>query len=385
MILETLRGFHDRTTRVIESMVAGRLASAKITLFALAVGLFCSFPNHYGLSDEAAGVSWAGVLEKSRDPFLDMTTKYGPSVHESKLNFRLTVPIAANILGLNRKGILVLHAASAVMLLWSAARVFLRDTSDPVAALFMTVLVASTWAGITGFVEYRGMFDVEALLFLTCALLAQGPMLAGLFAFLAAWTDERGLIASSLVYLYHVYRHYDNGRGDRLSAFVSPTAIGVVLSWAAYFATRFALARAYHISTPVDGTGLGTFIGQINNFPMGCWTALEGGWLLVFAAVYVLWHQRQLAFLTAFGLSIAILITVAMSVFDITRSMAYILPAVFVAVQVLRKVETPADLRVLCIFAAVIALLWPNYYAEYGNHIWWSTPLPLRIMKWLTT
>jgi hypothetical protein len=382
MVFASMRALHAGLIRLAERIVAGRFATLRVVLASLAIGLFFSFPNYKLLSHEEFIKVWTGVLRKCADPFLDMTREYDPIVHESKLNFRLTVPITAKFLGLGKPGILVLQNACAVLLLWVAARIALRMTEDRVAALFMTIGLASTWAGTTGFVDLRGMFDVEALLFLGCAVLAEGPLFAGISVFLAAWTDERGLIASSLVYLHHVYRGY-GGRGDRISAFFGPAPMGVALSWATYFATRFALARAYHIRTTVDGANPKVFIDQMNNLPMGCWTALEGGWLLVLASAIVLVKGRHLAFLAAYALTLSIIIAVSMSVFDVTRSMAYALPAVFVALGVLRRTESGGDLRSLCLAAAAISLLWPNYYAEFRNIIWWYSPLPLRVLKWL--
>jgi hypothetical protein len=382
MVFEFLGSSYDRMIRLAERIVAGRFVSARILLVALAVGLFFSTPNYKRLYSEDNVKAWAGVLEKCNDPFLDMTRKYEPIVHESKLNFRLTVPIAAKLLGLGMTGLFALQSACGVLLLWACAATFLRITGDRVAALFLTIGVASTWAGATGFVELRGMFDVVALLFLACAVLAEGPVLAGLAVFLAAWTDERGLIASSLVYLYHVYRRY-GGVGDRISAFFGPAPLGVVLSWSAYFATRFALARAYHITTPVAGVSPRIFLSQLNNLPMGCWTALEGGWLLVIAASIALVKLRQLAFLAAYASALAIVLASAMAVFDVTRSMAYALPAVFIALEVLRKTESGDDLRTLCVAASALSFLWPTYYAEYHNIIWWNSPLPFRALKWL--
>jgi hypothetical protein len=383
MVFASLGAYYDRMIRLAERIVAGRFVTAKIALTALAVGLFFSFPNYQRLVAEGNRKTWVGILEKSDDPFRDMTTKYEPILHESKLNFRLTVPIAAKLLGLGMTGIFALQSACGVLLLWAAAVIFRRITGDGVAALFLTIGLASTWAGTTGFVELRGgVFDVVALLFLACAVLAEGPLLAGLAVFLAAWTDERGLIASSLVVLYHVYRRYD-GVGDRISAFFGPAPTGVVLSWAAYFATRFALAQTYHMRIATAGVNHRTFLNQLNNLPMGCWTALEGGWLLVLAASIVLVKMRQLAFLAAFALSLSIILVFAMSVFDVTRSMAYALPAVFIALEVLRRTESGADLRAICVAASALSFLWPNYYAEINNTIWWYSPLPFRALKWL--
>jgi hypothetical protein len=227
------------------------------------------------------------------------------------------------------------------------------------------------------------MFDVVALLFLACATLADGPLLVGTAVFLASWTDERGLIASALVYLYHVYRRY-GGEGDRISAFFGPTPAGVVVAWATYFVTRFALAKAYHLTTTADGANVRVFITQMNNLPMGCWTALEGGWLLVLAASVVLIRLRQFAFLAAFLLSLSLVLAVSMSVFDITRSMAYALPAVFVSLGVLRRTESRDSLRALGATAAATSFLWPNYYAHFQYEILWYSPLPFRVLKWLS-
>jgi hypothetical protein len=382
MVFESLGAFYGHTIRLAERIVSGRFVTLRILLVALIVGLFFSTPNYQRLYSEDNRKMWVGVLEKCNDPFLDMTKKYDPILHESKLNFRLTVPIAAKFLGLGMTGIFALQSACAVLLLWVSAAAFLRLTGDRVAALFLTIGLASTWSGSTGFVELRGMFDGVALLFLACAVLAEGPVLAGIAVFLAAWTDERGLIASSLVYLYHVHRRYDTG-GDRISAFFGAAPLGVVVSWLAYFATRFAVAQAYHIRTTADGANVKVFIDQLNNLPIGCWTALEGGWLLVLAATIGLVKMRQFVFLAAYALALAIILAVSMSVFDVTRSMAYAFPAPFVALEVLRKTEDEDGLRILCVAASVLSLLWPSYYTEYHNIIWWYSPLPMRALKWI--
>jgi hypothetical protein len=382
MVFASLRAFYDRMIRLAERIVSGRFATLRILLVALAIGLFFSFPNYQRFYSEDNRKMWVGVMEKCDDPFMDMMKKYDPILHESKLNFRLTVPFAAKLLGLGPTGIFALQSACAVLLLWVSAVIFRRITGDGVAALFLTIGLASTWSGTTGFVELRGMFDVVALLFLACAVLAEGPVLAGLAVFLAAWTDERGLIASSLVYLYHVYRRYD-GQGDRISAFFGSAPLGVVVSWLAYFATRLALGRAYDLRTAADGANIKVFIDQLNNLPMGFWTGLEGGWLLVFAATIVLVKTRRFAFLAAYALALSIILAISLSVFDVTRSTAYAFPAIFVALEVLRRTESPGDLRTLCVAAGAISFLWPAYYTEYHNIIWWYSPLPLRALKWI--
>jgi hypothetical protein len=383
MVYASLITFYDSTIRLAERIVAGRFATVRITLCALAIGLFFSFPNFSKSYDESRHTrSWDIILQKRDYPFKDVVPQLNPISHESKLNFRLTVPILAKLLGLGRPGIYTLQLACGVIQLWATACIALRLTNDRVTSLLVTLEVASTWAGTTSFVEYRGIFDGVALLFLACAILSQKPLLAGLSVFLAAWTDERGLIASSCVYLYHAYRQYC-GTGSWISACLRRTPMGVILSWVAYFATRFALARAYHLTTTAQGVSAGIIIHQLNILPLGCWTALEGGWLLVFASSLILVQRRQFTFMAAYFLSISIVLAVAMMVYDVTRSMAYAFPAIFIALRILGDSENRRDLRALCTAAFAVSLLWPNYYVEGPMLIWWYVPLPVRVVKWL--
>jgi hypothetical protein len=184
------------------------------------------------------------------------------------------------------------------------------------------------------------------------------------------------------VYLYHVNRRHRQRRGA-IESFFGATPLAVVAGWAAYFASRLAVAHFCGISTTTTGLGLKLGLQQINNFPAGAWTALEGGWLLVLAATVVLVRQRRFLFLTMNLAAIAIVLLVSMCVVDITRSMAYSLPALFVALDVLSEVENVPDLRCLCGVSALVSILSPNYYVHMQKQILWNVPLPVRAMSWL--
>jgi hypothetical protein len=115
--------------------------------------------------------------------------------------------------------------------------------------------------------------------------------------------------------------------------------------------------------------------------PMGIWTALEGGWLLVVLAFVALYHRKKWI-LAVYAPMILSLIVVAMSVIDITRSMAYLLPSLPIALSVLAS-DTPKNLRYVVLTSAIISLLWPTYYAGGKSSIWWQYPLPMQLVRWL--
>jgi hypothetical protein len=388
MTYPALLALYTRINGLSERIVSSRFADLRITLCALAMGLvFTTFPNYPRLVYDKVYLekhcSWDAVLLKRDNLFLDTGKLYSSFHHNANLTFRLVVPLVARIFGLGKIGIFAFQSACGVVLLWAVARIVHRITGDLVSSLFVACGVASTWAGTTSFSELRGVFDGVALLLLACAVLFEAPWLAGLFAFLTAWTDERGLIATSLVYLYHVYRRQQQGH-DWRGSYLGPTPFAVIFAWAAYFATRFAMAWHFHITTNTTALGLKTAIRQANNFPIGTWTALEGGWLLVVAASLVLIRKRRIAFLVYLWGAIAIIVTVSMSCFDITRSMAYVLPALFIAIAILRESESGPDLRSLCALSTALSILWPNYYAQMNHDIFWNVPLPVRLAKWLT-
>jgi len=381
-----LVALYDRIHALAERIVSGRFATVRIALWALALGLvFTTFPNYPKLlwdkEFEKTRCCWNAVLEKRDNLFLDLNKVYWAGSHNSSATFRLTVPLIAKLLGLGKLGVFVFQSVCGVLLLWVVARIVLKITSDLVASLFVTCGVASTWAGTTSFIELRGLFDGEALLFLSCAVLFEGPWLVGLFVFLGAWTDERALTASCLVYLYHVYRRQRQGSNWRAS-YCGATPIAVVGAWVGYLVLRFAMARYYHMTTNTVTVGLRFVFINANNLPIGSWTALEGGWLLAFAAMVILAQKRRIVFLILYILAISIVLIVSMSVFDITRSMAYALPAVFIAIEVLREFESGPDLRALCAVSSAVSILWPNYYAQFRHEIYWNVPLPVRVLTW---
>jgi hypothetical protein len=386
MTCASIVALYCRTLAFAERIVSGRFASLRIAVCASALTLvFTTFPNYPKLWDAKFQNSdnsyWPSILDKRDNLFLDLGRDYGVGSHAANANFRLTVPLIAKVLGLGMFGMLIVQSVCGVLLLWVVARIVLKITADLVASLFVTCGVASTWAGTTSFTELHGVFDGEALLFISCAALFEKPWLAGLFVFLGAWTDERALIASSLIYLYHVYRRQRQGFNWRAS-YCGATPIAVVGAWVAYFVLRFTMMQYCHMTATAGAVSLRFVIINASNLPIGSWTALEGGWLLAFAAMVILAQKRRIVFLILYILAISLVLVVSMTVIDITRSMAYALPAIFVAIEVLREVESDADLRVLCAVSSAVAILWPNYYCYNRNNIAWLVPLPVRILQW---
>jgi hypothetical protein len=68
---------------------------------------------------------------------------------------------------------------------------------------------------------------------------------------------------------------------------------------------------------------------------------------------------------------------------DMTRGMAYCLPAVVVGLAVLAEREPLRNIERMAAFSGVISFLVPTFYVEGGTGVWWLYPLPLQIGRWL--
>jgi hypothetical protein len=291
------------------------------------------------------------------------------------------MPILARMLSLGPLGLLAIQVAAGVALFFLVALLAERITASRPVAVVLALMIGSTWAGMTAFVELRGVFDAVAILLLVSCLYARNPLLVMLFILLAGWDDERALLAAPLVVVFLLLQREAGSPGLIVRAFFSPRLLGLYAGLGIHAVTRLAYARAFGIPIRYDGNGLGILASQVNMIPMGIWTAFEGGWLLVGGALIVLMKEKRRVELVLFILALGFLLAIAMCTVDVSRSTAYCLPAVFVALTVLSRSETPEGLWRLAITSSVLAVLWPPYYAGGKSTIWWEYPLPFQVIR----
>lgn len=378
MVVEFLNRFTEVVLAKCESFVRLKRWKLILSLLLPVSVMFFSFPSYERIGKEYRGY-WEAVNEKSQSPFSEK--EYAPESHEAKLTFRLTVPILAGILGLKTTGILILQAFFGFLLFLVSAYLFEKITEDPVSALLLTLSLSFIWAGRCAFVELRGIFDAVALFFLVFSMCFRNPLLIFSGVFMAAWTDERGLIASSLVLIFWWF-----SSGFTIKNLINRQTTAVVMAWVGYFAVRYLLIHTYHFKTVVgNNLGVNCFISQMSNLPGGTWTALEGNWILVILALWILIKSKAWFPALALKLSVVLLIVVAMAVIDITRSMAFILPALFIAIFVIRKLgnESLLTLRKTILLSATISFLYPAYYINGPFQTLWTYPFPLYILRHL--
>ncbi|MBN9659635.1 MAG: hypothetical protein J0H49_15740 [Acidobacteria bacterium] len=372
-LLLRVRALVDRT---LEAVVSGPHWKARALITVLALVLFRAFPSYDALQSAFVQQKWHDALVKADQPFADMGKLYPPQSHESKLTFRLTVPLAARLLHLRMAGVLVLSALLGGLLLGLVLHAAFEITRSRQAALLMSLSVGCSWSGEAAFHELRGgYYDAAALCLLMLALCARPPALVALFTCAAAWTDERALLAAPCVLLFHAIHRANGVR----------VGLGVVLGLGAYGLSRLYMAAAGGYQPALDGIGFRLFAQQLNVLPLSLWSGLGGCWFPVLGGSIVLFLRKRYALGLFFAAFVSALSLGAFCVIDTTRSMAYLLPAVFAGLAILQQTESPKRLPRLVAATAVLSFFVPPFYLEGGSGVWWLYPLPVQLLRWLVS
>ncbi len=361
----------------IDRLLSGPRWKLRALLVVLSLSLFRAFPSYDALRTDFVQAKWRAVQIKFDQPFADTSRLFPPGTHESQLTFRLTAPLLAKTFGLRRNGMLIFFAITGILILYASLHLAHEASKSRRIALFVCLALACVWPGVAAFHELRGgYYDALALCLLLLALSTRRWVVAFLLVFAAAWTDERAVIASFFLLLYP-----DAGKGGLGGA--RPQVVSTLLACGAYAGARAYLAVIHSYPAMPAGMGISVLADQLSIIPLAIWTGLGGAWILVVLALPLLLSQRR--YLVALGFAGALTATAggALLVADVTRSMAYCLPAVFVALSVLSRGRPEKQVERLAAIVAGISFIVPTGYVEGPAGVWWLYPLPFQLGRWL--
>lgn len=375
-IINTLKNKRNSLYFWLNKSLEGKHWALKIMFISLFLSLLLAFPSYEIMGQQ---------LSKGRSQDLALQIQdlvlFWRNGQASNRMFRITVPVIAKLLGLNLIGTYILQFVSGVLIFLLTALIIERETKSRLISFFVTVLVGAIYAGISGFVETRLYFDSVALLFLLGAMFFRNPFMIGSFSLLAGFTDERAVVAAGFVFIWWAIQAKSNK--PEIKAFFNKQSIAVVISVLIYLMIRMLIMRSFNVISYTELQNEFRLFDQINNGPMGIWTGLEGGWLIVGLALVTLLVKKRWVTLLAVLIIGLTQIIVALSVVDITRSMAYLLPLLFLSVAILNK-ETNDDYVNLSFYSALISLCLLTYYAGGKSSVWLYYPFPVQVIRWFT-
>ena len=224
--------------------------------------------------------------------------------------------------------------------------------------------------GHSGFTDNNAWFDVVAYLFLLLAMLCSNVFLIFTFTFLAAWTDERAVVASLFIFLWWKFNEIKTTDFSFSSFFRFEKKSSIVLlSLICYSVIRFLLSKFFDLYTPDKGIGVEVLMNSIHAIPLGLFSALEGFWLLLIVCFVVLLKQKKYTVTLSLTAIMFVILLIAFSVEDITKSAGYLFPVIFIAVSIFTKKISQIELRKVLLVCAVVCFLFPSFYYASHDHI----------------
>src|ERR1035437_1651913 len=117
----------------------------KITLLSIVLSLFFAFPSYQTYRAGKFDDKWDAVTTQISAPF--QQRDYSAQSHFSKLAFRLTVPVIANVLHLQRLGCFVIDYLFFILMFYLLLLLSFQITQDRIAATLITFGFAFMFVG----------------------------------------------------------------------------------------------------------------------------------------------------------------------------------------------------------------------------------------------
>lgn len=96
---------------------------------------------------------------------------------------------------------------------------------------------------------------------------------------------------------------------------------------------RIVLSVKYGLTTPTAGADVARFVQNWKFVQLGLWTGLEAYWILFIALLVYLFAAKRYATVLIVGSVILLFTALSAMVDDMTRSISYLVPLAFVAIQ----------------------------------------------------
>lgn len=365
----SLSGIYEYSIRRIEQFTSTPHWRIKFVVSLTILSLVLATPQFSGYKKTFSEIKgWQAFNQQKEHPFTPLNFSGGSNA--AKRTFRLTVPVLAKIFRLNDYAVIVIEWLLNILFLFFSILLFEKITKDKTLALLGTIGLTFIYNGHAGFTDNNAWFDVFAYLFLLLAMFYSNAFLIFILIFFAAWTDERAIFGSLLVFFWWKLNE------TKVSEFSFPSFFKfeikssmVILALVVYSIGRFLLMKYGNLSIPFKEVGLDVLFNSTGAIGLGLWSALEGFWLLIIVCLIFLFTQKKYS--VAFSLIglMTLIMLVAFSVHDITKSAGYIFPVIFISVSILTEKFSQIDLRKILLLCAAVCFLFPSYYYASHDHI----------------
>ncbi|MBE9466329.1 hypothetical protein ACFP1I_24820 [Dyadobacter subterraneus] len=390
--------FYHSFGRRIESKLASEYWLWKLVAFSVFISLFLAFPpyslllghlSEHGMKLDA----WVFVQNQSHDLFHPQGMDL--DVRRENMIFRWVLPLLSFLTGHNVVIIVLLQSILGVFFIYEVGRWVYSVSKDKITTALFVVSIANIFVCTWTFADIYGYGDGFAYFFLLVALLKRNPAIIFIALQIAFFTDERAVIAGGYLLIFHIlikaYELKDFRLVTLLKNIFSGPNIWIWFAWIFYFAVRFYVKGKYFPDHSYSTLGTPVLFADAHRYGLGSslWTAFEGTWLLMSAAILALWLTKKYILLLGISLGFIVLIATGIYVHDIDRALSYGFPFLLMALYILFQTVSLRSIRLILFFTATVCVIHPMVYYMGYNRILWMEPFPVKIfmlfdywMKW---
>lgn len=301
---------------------------------------------------------WSDIAYQTTDMLMQRIQVWD-FVHQANMRFRLVLP-ALWMLFHSAAIIYFLQVILGISQLYMTMRIVHTITQDRVQAFYFTLGFAGLYTGAAFYLDFYGFGDAFAFIFMTAAMYFRKPMLIFLAVFLAAIVDERALLNTSFILLFHwaVANNIDSNRLNFKTLRLNSQMIAVLTSGFVYMGIRWYLTAHFQLKTPYGGPSPFFYVHEtVKFFGIRLWTGFESFWILIVMMLFVLYYRRAYRLLGLTMLLIGIMVFTFLLQGDHTRTAAYAFPLLFVAVILIHNEFSQAELRSTLLMISLISII----------------------------
>lgn len=292
----------------------------------------------------------------------DNLTMYSPTLHEAKGVFRLTVPVLMRIFGIETlPQLYMLQLVVGILLYLLMAALAYQCLHSYWASTATVIAISATYFGRAYFLDTYPWLDTFGFFFAILAIWGRKYWWVVILSIVALFfTDERGAICAGLVFVSIKLLEMPAVGNITLKNIISfrGPANYVLLGLLVAVCVRAVLMFGYNMSTPLGQVGYTVFLKQWKTVQLGMFDGLVGLWGIFFMAVLHMIINRKWLVSLLIVCSLMPFVLVALSVHDITRSIVYVVPLVFVCLKYLK--ENMADTGYFIAGITFINLMFPH-------------------------
>jgi hypothetical protein len=299
--------------------------------FLVLFNLFLFPPKIYNFSSN--DIEWEIFRIKSENPLFSISSLFDSYSNLAKRDFRITVPILNYFLNLSPVYWIIFQYCIGILFLFLLKFSINRLTKNGVLKNLMFCAFSTLYLVRCFFDDVDHLwFDGFAFLFILIAQQSNSSLVIFFSVILGCFVDERAVFSFLIVFSGYYFAHKKIDTFDFAFFKLARNQWFLLFGLFTYFLIRWFLSINYGLTTPSNGASFSMLKRTIPYFNLGLLSALSG---FLFLFIYLLFDfikNSQFNYIVLI-LPILVLFLISAMVADLTRSITYSFPFIFILLK----------------------------------------------------